>query len=213
MSISDNDLLSFFRRKTTEHITQKDIDLSTDVWPLQPLIFYLCYSIKAMIMVEIGTADGSTAIPMIKAAQENGGILYSVDPSGCDDAHRLVKNLDALAFWEHKQMESDEFFKDFDKEIDFALIDGNHAFPQVARDVRNCCQRLSLKGLVFVTDFVLIKQKITDYMGQTEYNDQCANGIHKGLKLVLNEFPDLNNITLFDRINATVIIGRNCNRI
>lgn len=211
--ISDNDILSFFRKKSTEHITQRDIDLSNDVWPLQPLTFYLCYSINAKIMVEIGTADGSTAIPMIKAAQENEGILYSVDPSGCDDAHRLVKDLDALAFWEHKQMESDEFFKNFDKEIDFALIDGDHAFPQVARDVRNCCQRLSKKGLVFVTDFVPIKQKITDYMEQTEYNDQCANGIHKGLKLVLDEFPDLNNITLFDRVNATVIIGRNCNRL
>ena len=62
MPISDEQLNCFFRRQPNEIITQRDIDLSSDVYSLQPILYHLAYSIKAKIIVEIGVADGSTTI-------------------------------------------------------------------------------------------------------------------------------------------------------
>jgi len=211
MTMTDKDLSNFFRLKVEDPMTKGDIGYAGDVNTLMPLIYHLCYSIQAKVMVEIGTADGSTAFPMLKAAEENDGLLYSVDPTICDGpesmAMRLVKAFDLEKYWRFNNMKSDEFFKNFDKKIDFALIDGDHSFPQVAKDVRNCCQRLNPKGLIFVTDFSPCRKSTIEYINETG-DIQCADGIYKGLNLVINEFPELSNITLFDRVNASVIIGR-----
>ena len=214
----DKVFTNFCKKVPDEFITQRDIDLSSDVWTLLPLIYSLCYSIQAHTMVEIGTADGSTTMPMLKAALERfgtKGFVNSVDPSGCEDCHRLVDAIDGNECWKHWQMKSDDFFTNIfkDQKIDFALIDGDHSFPQVAKDIRNCCQRLNPRGLLLVTDFVPSKQNKEEYVNQTEYNDQCVGGIYKGLNLIWEEFPGLSNITLFDSCNSSVLIGRSFKQI
>lgn len=215
---NDKVFMNFCRKIPDEFITQRDVDLSGDVWTLLPLIYSLCYSIQAKIMVEIGTADGSTTMPMLKAALErfnDKGFVNSVDPSGCEDAHRLVNAIECNDCWKHWQMESDEFFANVfkDQKIDFALIDGCHAFPQVARDIRNCCQRLNPKGLILVTDFVPSKQKKEEYIQQVDYNEQCVGGIYKGLNLMWDEFPELSNLYIADACNSSILIGRSFRKI
>jgi predicted O-methyltransferase YrrM len=209
---------NFCKRKANDtFITQRDVDLNGDVWTLLPLIYSLCYSIQAFTMVEIGTADGSTTMPMLKHAMERfnqPGFVNSVDPSGCEDCHRLVKAVDGDKHWKHWQMRSNDFFEmNNDIIIDFALIDGDHAWPQVADDVRNCCKRLSPRGFVMVTDFVPGKIKYEEYCQEQTYNEQCAGGIYKGLNAMIEEFPELSNITLFDACNASVIIGRSFKKL
>lgn len=212
MSFSDEQLLQFFRRTPGGVITQRDIDLSGDVWSLQPILFYLAYSCKAKTLIEIGVADGSTTMPLIKAAMENDGILYSIDPSRCEDAHRLVDASGYQNYWKFNHMKSDDFFARFNSPVDFAFIDGDHSFVQVAKDVENCCKLLTRGGMVFVSDFntsigppEYIDPEV--YTKDTNYETQCQNGIFKGLKLVVDKFKHLHAIYLADRSNPSVLIG------
>ena len=212
---SDKDFFeNFCRRKTNDtFIMQRDIELNADVWTLLPLIYSLCYSIQAHTMVEIGTADGSTTMPMLKHAMERfdtQGFVNSVDPSGCEDCHRLVEAVGGNSCWKHHQVKSDDFFDSVFKEgkIDFALIDGDHSFPQVARDIKNCCQRLNPRGLILVTDFIPGKLEIEEYIKETDYSQQCVGGIYKGINLIWDEFPELSNVTIFDVCNSSILIGR-----
>ena len=222
MAISDEQLLQFFRRKADGLITQRDIDLSSDVCTLQPLLYYLAYSIDAKVLVEIGVADGSTTVPFVKAAEECGGKVYSVDPSanGCNDCKRLMKDFGVSEEnWEFCNTGSDEFFMGFNQEIDMAFIDGDHSSLQLARDVRNCCQRLSRKGIVFVSDYTGIPDRTNkDYYDAErytllrDYDERCSWGIYEGLKLVLGDFPWLGHVHLADRGNGSVIIAKHFNR-
>lgn len=216
MSFKDSDLLNFFRRKVSGMLTQRDIDLSGDVWCYQPTLFYLAYGIKAKTIIEIGVADGSTTMPLLKAAEENGGVVHSIDPSGCEDAKRLVSEANYESLWRFHNVKSDIFFKSFEDKIDFAFIDGDHSFVAVANDVRNCCKRLSKEGVVFVSDFGNYTGNDNqinpdNYISQTSYEEQCSNGIFKGLHLVMEEFPHLQTVLIRDRVNPYVLIGTSYN--
>lgn len=212
MPLTDEELLRFYRRIPNGYITQRDIDLSSDVWSYQPILYYLARSINPKVIVEIGVADGSTTMPLLKAVQETGGTLFSIDPSGCEDAHRLVKASGMEGNWQFRQMKSDEFFNGFNMTIDFAFIDGDHAYPQVVKDVRNCCQRLNKDGVVFVSDYgnykgddIHVKPEV--FSQDKSYSAQCSNGIYKGLRLVMPEFPHLQATIIRDRVNPYVFIG------
>jgi len=221
MPFTDQDILSFFRRIPKGKVTQRDIDYSEDVWTLQPLLFYMPYSIRAKTLIEIGVADGSTTMPLLKAAAENGGILHSIDPSGCEDAKRLVKSSGLEQHWRFHNMTSDEFFENYrelvgsDKlEIDFGFIDGDHTWQWVAKDVRNSCLRLAKNGILFVSDFQCsfnwVPEALNPEIYTTNKNTEQdgSNGIYKGLRLVMEDFPHLSTILLAARCNPSILISR-----
>lgn len=229
MPLTDENLLQFFRRKEGGFITQRDIALSEDTWSLQPLLYYLANGIQAKTIIEIGVADGSTTMPLLKAASENGGMVHSIDPSDCWDCRRLVSATGCESFFTFYNMKSDEFFaRNYIEKIDFAFIDGDHEYPFVERDVRNCCKRLSEVGLIIVSDFDMgstcnalsperwdpeIYTKAQPLPNFTVSEQGQQNGIFKGVNLVMHEFPDLAAICLGDRSNASMIIGRLFNKM
>ncbi len=205
--ISDEEMMAWFRRRTTTVFQSRDVDLSGDMFSVMPVEFFLAWTIKAKTMVEIGTADGSSAIPLLKAAEEVDGCLYSVDPSTCEDAKRLVSLYNLDKYWIFCNMKSDDFFKTFDEAIDFALIDGDHAWPQVARDIENCMVRLSGKGIIIVTDYLDFKEysdKNLPPMG--DYEGECQHGIPKALSVVIPSYPEFSCVKVRDTSNPYVVI-------
>jgi len=211
--ISDSEFLNFFRRKPEGKITQRDIDLSGDVFTLQPLLYFLAYSIQAKTMVEIGTADGSTTIPLLKAAEENGGVVYSVDPSSCEDCKRLVYDYGYIPFWKFNQMKSDEFFKMFNQKIDLAFVDGEHSGQGVYNDVCNIIPLLSDKGILFVSDFdnesfPNCPNDPNQELVEPNYEIACSNGIYKGLRAAMKKFPEYGTVMVWARENPSVLISK-----
>ena len=72
-------------------LRRRDVELAGDVASLMPVLYLFARWIRIgqqPQFVEIGTSDGSSALPLAKAAHETGGHLHSVDPAGCEDAHR-----------------------------------------------------------------------------------------------------------------------------
>jgi predicted O-methyltransferase YrrM len=213
LPLSDETLVRWVRREATDGLDDRDIALSSDVYSWMPLLYYVSrYSMiggrppgALPVFLEIGTADGSTALPLVKAAAELGGHLHSVDPShgGCERAHELVDHFGYRAHWTHHEMPSDLFFATHPGfRCEFVLIDGDHAWPQVRRDVLNSWQALWPGGLIWVSDYDPLYEGHLPYedeglrvarvgdqlVDQPLYDAQCTQGIAKALRLVL---PDL----------------------
>jgi len=144
----------------------RDVELAADVGTLiVPMFFIVRFLMGAapdarmgrpghpLVCVEIGTADGSTALPILKAVAEVGGHLHSVDPSECEDAHLLVDTFGYRSHWTHHKMPSDHFFEGFHSAIDFGFVDGDHRWPVVERDLRNLYERLRPGGLIWASDY------------------------------------------------------------
>lgn len=173
--IDDNEIIAWWRRKTTPLFLQYDVDFSGDVYTLMPIEYFLASAIGAKTMVEIGVADGSTTLPLLKAAQETDGIVYSVDPSTCEYTIKMInERYNAGKHWRFHRMESDEFFKTFNGQIDFAFIDGCHCWTTVSNDIENCMHRLSGNGIILMHD----------YAGCSQYSDKnLPEAIRKMRKL------------------------------
>lgn len=193
--LTDEQFMSWYRQKPVGPITERDIELATDVQGTQPLLYFLCKGIKAQKIIEIGVADGSTTLPLLKAAKENGGVVWSIDPSPCEDAKRLVSAFGYDDIWKFIQTKSDDFFLTYKDEIHFACIDGDHSWVQVEKDAHNCLSRLAEGGMVIFHDITILSKEITydsnNLPAKGNYDEECVHGINKALHLALPKYPDI----------------------
>lgn len=139
-----------------------DVEYASDVASLIPVLYtFARYQqgvgryrpSRSPVIVEIGTADGSTTLPLVKAMAELGGHLHSVDYSGCEDAHALVDKFGYRAHWTHHREFSDQFFGHFSGPLDFLFHDGDHRWVVVERDILNAYSRLSPGGILWLSDW------------------------------------------------------------
>jgi len=190
----DEHLLNWFRGiLTPPFINERDLSLSQDVRYLQPLLYFLARSHHAKTIVELGVADGSTTIPLLKAASEiEGGILHSVDPSGCEDAIDLVGRYKMYDVWKMYQMKSDDFFNKYalDMKIDFAFVDGDHSYAGVVSDIRNVVSRLVPGGIAIFHEWSLFNKDVDDFnnIPKDRSDLACSYGTCRAIYDVLNEF-------------------------
>lgn len=204
---SDDEMIAWFRRRPTQVFQERDIEGSADMYSIMPVEFFLAWTIKAKVIVEIGTHDGSSAIPLLKAAEETGGCLHSVDPDGCESGKELVAQYGLNKHWEFHNITSDEFFKSFNETIDFAFIDGDHAWPQVAKDLENCMQHLRGTGIIMVHDYLEYPEYSDRNPPPREaYENECSCGIPKALSVVLPRYPEFGAIKINDTAYPYVII-------
>lgn len=209
---------------SVEGLRPRDIQLAGDVSSFMPILYYLArWTLLAPQprFVEIGTADGSSALPLAKAASERGGHLHSVDPSGCEDAHLLIDQFGYRGCWTHHVMGSDDFFRTFADTIDFAFIDGDHRWTVVERDVRNCYKWLRPGGLIWISDFVSMPSESASYeheydgptfvpfrSGDPLHEAQSSNGIGKALFRVLPTLPRATWVHISIYPNPSVLIRK-----
>ena len=86
--LSDQALLQFTRGIPTERLRPFDTDRSGDVSLCMLWLYTLARTIYARSILEIGCADGSTTLPLLKAAEESNGNVQSVDMHNCEIAHK-----------------------------------------------------------------------------------------------------------------------------
>ena len=161
MGIPDHAFLDWTRGKTSEHITDRDVELAGDVSTTQLILYSLARLGAGTRFVEIGVADGSTTLPLLKAAEDNGGHLVSVDPSGCEDAKRLVDAYGYEAFWTFHECTTEAAiqrpeFRDFVQDpdgLDLVYIDGCHSAQGVAFDLCTLFPHVRSGGFVVMHDW------------------------------------------------------------
>ncbi len=84
---------------------------------------------------------------------------------------------------------TDEFFEDFNQEIDMAFIDADHSFDSCLRDFLNCHKRMARDGVILLHD----TDPISDYYISP---DRCGD-CYKIIPIIESDFAnDLNIITM-----------------
>lgn len=151
--MTDKEFLDFTRGIASGPVTPDDVDRAKDVFKVQLLLYSLGRMIGATEMVEIGTMDGSTTVPLLMVAKETGGIVHSVDPSPCEEAKRLIARCGLVVGWQFHEMKADDFFPTYDNRIHLAFIDGDHRFPAVMNDALNVWDRLEKGGFMVFHDW------------------------------------------------------------
>jgi predicted O-methyltransferase YrrM len=201
--LTDNHFMNWYREISVYPITQGDVTGARDVLYAQPILYFLCRTLNAQKIIEIGTDNGSTTIPLLKAAYENHGIVYSIDPASCESAKRLVSAFGYSNNWKFNQMKSDEFFSNYNDEIHFAWIDGLHTWPQVKKDVDNCLSRLVEGGIVMLHDIDGSPEQVYSESNPPSSGDTFNLMNHhttKALQMILPKYPDVDFMAHYYRI-------------
>lgn len=127
-----------------------DIEDSANDMHAHLLVLYtLARFLPAKVIVEIGTDDGTSTLPLVMAAQRTGGIVHSVDPEPCPHAHTRIERAGLLDHWRFHQMKSE----DFDPLVaDLVFIDGDHSYQAVRGDLLRHGAAVRLGGIVVLHD-------------------------------------------------------------
>jgi hypothetical protein len=158
-AVPDEHLTAWFRGRIIEpFINAHDLTHSQDVRYAQMLLYWLARVSHAKSIVEIGVAEGSTSWPLLKAASETGGRVFSVDPSpsSAQLAPDLIRRNNLADFWQFCNMTSTAFFAPggpgHDLTIEFAFIDGDHSYQGIRHDAENVFSRLIPGGFCVFHD-------------------------------------------------------------
>ena len=193
--IPDADLYVRFHGLVDCGIPTEELSYLFDTRYLQPFLYYFARTSHAKTIVEIGAGRGGSFLPLLKAASEMGGMVYSVDPGaealGYERA--ITKRYGLEAFHEPREMTSDDFFAANNWPIDFAFVDGNHRCDFVMRDARNIMDRLVPGGYVVFHEYdvPLIppnKDIPEDWKDDELYQDGCDYGTPRALHKVLGYY-------------------------
>jgi predicted O-methyltransferase YrrM len=157
--VPDEHLFAWWRGRISEpYITAHDLTHSQDVRYAQMLLYWLARASHAKTIVEIGVAEGSTSWPLLKAASETGGMVYSVDPSpsSAQLAPALIQRNNLGDLWRFHNITSNEFFAPggpgHNLTIEFAFIDGDHSYQGIRHDAENVFSRLIPGGFCVFHD-------------------------------------------------------------
>lgn len=125
--------------------------------------------------VEVGVGNGFNALSMLKILPIKK--LYLVDPyvpymQACDKldfskskvvAHENLKPFADRIVWIEET--SDDAINKIGEELDFAYIDGNHAYSNVKRDMENYSGKVKVKGVVCGHDIQMwdVKRAVSEF--------------------------------------------------
>ena len=208
----DETLFNWFRGvPCSPYVSVHDIIFASDVRYLQPFLYFLCRTIHAKVAVEIGVADGSTTLPILKAVSEvDGGRLYSVDPhvtvqpseENIGAAASMVQRNGLLNWWTLFQGTSNAFFDGgrAPQQIDFAFIDGDHCCGPVMRDARNILSRLTPGGICIFHEWgdAPSYEEIRSLPLEAVDGDAGSYGTQRALAAVLPEYAGMIDIMPLD---------------
>lgn len=195
--VSDYELMAMFRGIETKGFGGEHVCRSFDVRYLQPLLYFLARTHHAKTVVEIGTADGSTTWPLLKAVGECGGTLHSVDVGPCIATRKLIAATPWATSWRFHEEPSDTFFHTGDGHdlvIDAAFVDGDHSCAGVMSDARNILDRLVPGGFVIFHEWgdcppiEEIGDLPTETTGPTGDDLSCRYGTQRALRAMLPNY-------------------------
>lgn len=113
-----------------------------------PFIYGLAVGSGAKQMLEIGVWCGGSTRALLQAAAVNAGHLTSIDIDDCEGA--VPTGLRDR--WTFIRGDSRNVLPNCDASIDFALIDGEHSFDAVSRELKEIDRLMVPRGCIILDD-------------------------------------------------------------
>ena len=164
-------------------VEEKMISYS-DTWQHMPTLYLLCLLKKPKIILELGCRTGNTTLPMLYAARQYGGHVYSVDIETWPEIQDFLVDKKSLSdFWTF--IESDDLKLKWNKPIDFLYIDTIHTYEQTLSELQKYEPFLQSGGIMTLHDICdnEVSKAISDYFKNREdiqhvrYFNNCGLGI------------------------------------
>ena len=156
----------------------------SDTWQHMPTLYLLCLLKKPKIILELGCRTGNTALPMICAAHQYGGHVYSVDIETWPEIKNFLgKNESIKKSWTF--VESDDLKLEWKMPIDFLYIDTSHTYEQTQKELQKYEPLLNSGGIIAMHDICDddLSRAVSDYFKDRKdiryvrYFNNCGLGI------------------------------------
>ncbi|MGI0060963.1 MAG: class I SAM-dependent methyltransferase [Nitrosotalea sp.] len=136
----------------------------SDTWQHIPTLYLLCMMKKPMAILELGFRTGNTALPLLYAAQQYGGHVYSVDIEEWPEVGNFFDNKKSLEqYWTF--IKSDDLKLDWNVPVDFIYVDTSHSYEHTMSELKKYEPLLKSGGVMAFHDIFEeeISNAIDDY--------------------------------------------------
>jgi len=132
-------------------VENKKIYKETTPWAL--IMYEIVVNTKPELILEIGTRNGfATRTLLAGLDQNNKGILHSCDIKDCSNRARVPEQYKNR--WVFHCVNSIDFHKTWNKQIDILIVDGNHSYDMAKADFYNYEKFVKTGGYIFMHDTV-----------------------------------------------------------
>ena len=143
---------------------EKRMTTYSDTWQHMPTLHLLCLLKKPKIILELGCRTGNTTVPLLFAASQYQGHVYSVDIEKWEELKNFLDDDEELKkYWTF--LESDDIILEWDKEIDFLYIDTSHTYNHTMNELRKYEPLVNSGGTIVFHDIFEeeVSKAISDY--------------------------------------------------
>lgn len=113
-------------------------------------LFGIALGSKAKIIIELGVRNGDTTLPLLLAAKENSGHLYSVDLN--NTSYKAPQELKSN--YTFIKDDSINFLENWNKSIDLIYIDDWHSYEHVKKQLDILDKKISPSSIVLLHDLM-----------------------------------------------------------
>lgn len=124
----------------------------TDIHEHLCTLYMLTVEFNLKMVLELGIRTGESTVAFLQAAKEIGGNVTSIDRDSCNDAKKLISDLNLTDFWSFAQ--SDDLKIDWQKPIDHLFIDTSHTYEQTLKELEKFTPFVKPGGIVTLHDII-----------------------------------------------------------
>ena len=145
------------------NIMEKKMNRYHDSWQHIPTIYLLCTLKQPKTIVELGCRTGNTSIPMLKAASEYGGHVYSIDLETWPELNFIEQEPELENFWTFIQ--DNDITMAWEIPIDYLHIDTDHTYDQVIQELKKYEPLVTHGGFITFHDIYIkgVSDAIEEY--------------------------------------------------
>jgi len=124
----------------------------TDIHEHLNTLYMLTVELNLKTILELGTRTGESTVAFLQAAKEIDGNVTSMDIDSCNDAKKLISDLDLTDSW--KFIQSDDLKNDWKKPIDHLFIDTSHTYEQTLAELEKFTPFVKPGGIITLHDII-----------------------------------------------------------
>jgi len=116
-------------------------------------LYSIAISMKSKNILELGVRGGSTTLPLLLAAKENGGSLVSVD---IEDTEFTPDDKQLSKIWTFKKQDALEYLAGLEEKLflDLVYIDDWHSYEHVKRELELLDKHILPDGIILLHDLM-----------------------------------------------------------
>lgn len=162
----------------------------TDIHEHLATLILLTIELNLKNILELGTRTGESTVALLQASQKIGGTVTSIDIEPCNEAKKLVTELNLNKNW--KFIQANDLELNWDQEIDHLFIDTSHTYEQTFSELKKFEPLVKIGGIISLHDIISFPEvdlAICDYiknrkdMNYYKYYNNNGLGILRKMKI------------------------------